>query len=289
MAQREHPWHGATVRIAGLFVAFGVVACGVEKAPDAALTAGDAGVTDASDNEGPIPPAPTEPGCAMTVDGEPLPPEAGWAKLTDVSRQPALRVSCSGVEIEIRRPGGPGEYEAFASYGWVPRPEYRGACTTRLDRLAIKERGGLALRVRCDVPLMRDLRGTARTQRVHIEGYVVLPPAGPLPAFANLPIGDGGCRFSVKGEYSFEGSGSGSSLACVGGPFVLASAGSYASITGTFCPTCTTYYNGHCATTNAVERDHTVSYDVDCELEHELSGELRVSAHVENGAILLAP
>lgn len=274
------------MRVAGLLtalVALGVVACGVDKAPVPTPSAPDA----SDGSEGPIPPAPTEPGCAVTVDGEPLPPSGGGATLTTLYGQPALRLFCSGVEIALTRPGGPGEYHASASYGWPPRPEYRGACATRLDRLAIRERGGLAARFRCDLPLMRDLRDDARAQSVHLEGYVVLPPAGPLPTAANEPLGDSGCRFSVKGEYSFEGSGSATSLSCSGGPLALGI--DFASIDGTFCPTCTTYYQGRCSRSNVSERDKRVSYDVDCELQHELSGELRVSAQVRNATIILVP
>ncbi len=74
------------------------------------------------------------------------------------------------------------------------------------------------------------------------------------------------------------------------GPFHLMPSIPFASITGTFCPTCRTYYEGGCWTKNGTHRDdHTVSYDVDCELQNELSGELRVSAHIENGPILLVP
>ncbi len=274
------------MRIARLLFALGVVACGVEKAPEAAKSS-DASVSDATNGEGPIPPAPTEPGCSMTVDGEPLPPATGSASIEHQSGQPTLTLRCDGVEIEIKKPNGPGEYEAVARYGRVPRPEYQGACTTRLDRLAIRERGGLAARVRCDVPLMRDLNKSGAKQSVHIEGYVVLPPAGPLPPVADVPIGDGGCTFSVKGEYTFTGSGSGSSRGCEGGPFTVMPAVPFALITGTFCPTCGTFYGGRCSTSNGIRRDDTVSYDIDCELQHELSGELRVSAHVENGAVFL--
>lgn len=284
MADERLPWHGAPMRIAGFFFALGLAAC-AEKAPDA--PAGDASVSETRD-EGPIPPAPMEPGCAMSIDGEPLPPSTGYAELGHQSGQPTLTLACSGVEIEIRRPGRPGEYEAFASYGRVPRPEYRGACTTRLDRLAIKERGGLAARVRCDVPLMRDLNGTAPKRPIRIEGYVVLPPAGPLASAGREPTGRGQCTFSVTGEYTLTGRGDATSNTCGDARFSLLVDLPAAAIAGTFCPTCATVFEGRCSRTNIVERDDWVASDVDCELQHELSGEVRVKAHID-GPIVLTP
>ena len=289
MAESDLPWHGAEMRTWRLLLAFGLVACGTANTSDPSSPT--SGVSDAGASDDKLPPAPSEPGCAMTIDGEPLPPSPGSAKLGHQGGQPALTLYCSGVEVELRRPDGPGEYEGIIRYGHVPQPEYMGyRCTIRLDRLAIKDRRGLAARVRCEVPLVRDLRGVSAKLNVRIEGYVVLPPAGPLPKGGSEPTGVGFCTYSVTGEYTLEGRGHATSSRCFDEHFGLDLGVPVASIWGTFCPTCATDYSrGECSqATNVVTGDQTVAYDISCALHHELSGELRVIAHID-GPIVLTP
>ncbi len=295
MAGRNVSWHGVDVRTSKLWVALGLVACGSNRTYDVAPpisapadsgVVGDAGIVE---DEGPLPPAPSEPGCAMTLDGVPLAPSQGHATLAYYGEQPSLELSCSGVDVELRRIAGPGEYEGILRYGIFPRPEYIGyRCAVRLDKLAIKDRGGLAARVRCDVPLYR-AEGAAKPN-VRIEGYVVLPPAVALLKGENKPVNGGFCTYSVKGEYNLEGRGGAFSSRCFDSTFGLAVDDPHASLVGTFCPTCVTYYSrGGCsAPTNVVPGDHAVAYDISCAFSHELSGDLQIDAHID-GPIVTTP
>lgn len=281
------------MRLRWLVLAFGLFACGSENAAapqaDAGPKVADAGDAGDVKDEGPIPPAPTEPGCAMTIDGEPLQPSGHGAELTSYPGQPTLTLLCAGVAIDITRPGEPGVYEATARFGKPGGVDYQGPCTTRLDRIAIVSRGGLAARVRCDVPLVRALVGGNPKPSVRIAGYVVLPPAGPLPPADTGGPGPDRCTFSVSGEYTRDGSGTATSERCGDRTFTLATDIPSAWIYGSFCPTCRTLYDeGRCTRTNVVLHEGASEYDVACDLGSRLSGRLEVKAHI-HGAHFLPP
>jgi len=237
-----------------------------------------------------FPAARDEPGCAMSVDGEPLAPSSFGALLGTQAGQPSLSLYCAGVTLVIMRPSGPGDYEAEASFGRYPQPEYLARrCDVRVDRLAIRERGGLAARVRCDVPLVRNERGTSASPLVQLEGYVVLGPAGPIPAPIFEPNHLGGeCTYTTTGEYPLEGRGGATSIGCGDNRFVVRPAVRVASIRGTFCPTCSTDYAGSCAYENVVQDAGWIAYDLSCDLAHPLSGQLGVRAHLD-GPIVNTP
>ena len=138
------------------------------------------------------------------------------------------------------------------------------------------------------MPLYR-AEGAAKPN-VRIEGYVVLPPAVALLKGENKPVNGGFCTYSVKGEYNLEGRGGAFSSRCYDSTFCLAVDDPHASLVGTFCPTCVTYYSrGGCsAPTNVVPGDRAVAYDISCAFSHELSGDLQIDAHID-GPIVLTP
>lgn len=294
MAAGGVPWHGAEMRFRWLLPMLGLFACNsgptAEPSRDAGpdvSDAGDGGDGGDGGDEGPIPPAPTEPGCSMTIDGVEL-PSRGGAVLGSYLGKSTLKLVCSDVDIEITEPSGPGVYQAVARYGNVPRPEYEGPCTARLDRLAIEERGGLAARVRCDVPLVRALNGGNPTPSLRIAGYVVLPPAGPFPKGDAGAPGPDRCTFSVSGAYTYEGSGNATNLGCGDGTFSLLVGVPAAVLHGTFCPNCSTWYDdGTCTRSNEISREHSEAFDIACDLGDRRSGRLRVNAHVDGQRIYI--
>ena len=84
-----------------------------------------------------------------------------------------------------------------------------------------------------------------------------------------------------------EGRGHAFSNACTDERFTLGLVNDYAAIYGSFCPTCTTYYQGTCTRSNVEERGGLVISDVTCALNHELAGELHVKAHLEGNFVLV--
>ncbi|MFO0640256.1 MAG: hypothetical protein U0183_13640 [Polyangiaceae bacterium] len=275
------------------------IASGCAGGPSAST--GDAGFSDDAgarrdapdaNEEGPIPPAPDTPGCAMTIDGDRSLGTANVAMLQTSLDGPSLRLICAEIDLEISRPKS-GEVQIgtanFSRHG----AEYRGPCTVRLDKLAVRDRGGLAARVRCDLPLARVLQASSMvhppTRRV--DGYVVMPKANALaPTRA-----EGGnhhfCTYETTGEYRVTGRGSSFATRCVDEAFALDTDVPYAAISGSFCPSCTTFYEGSCTRRNVVIRDEAtqvVASDVTCDFSHELAGELHVTAHLE-GPVVTTP
>jgi hypothetical protein len=238
-------------------------------------------------DENALPAAPDTPGCAMTIDGEPSSGSEGAARLTRYMGGPWLRLFCGEVTVDVPRPrGGDVQHGAatFSRYG----AEYRGSCDVRLDKLAIRDRGGLAARVRCDLSLFRVLRQSsfAHPPQRRAEGYLVLPKATDLPA-PRAYSGDTFCTYETTGDFVLEGRGHAFSNACTDERFTLGLVNDYAAIYGSFCPTCTTYYEGTCTRSNVEERGRLVISDVTCALNHELAGELHVKAHLEGNFVLV--
>lgn len=240
-----------------------------------------------ANEEGPIPPAPDTPGCAMTIDGDRSLGTANVAMLQTSLDGPSLRLICAEIDLEISRPKS-GEAQIgtanFSRHG----AEYRGPCAVRLDKLAVRDRGGLAARVRCDLPLARVLQASSMvhppTRRV--EGYVVMPKANAL-APTRAEGGSQFCTYETTGEYRVTGRGSSFATRCVDEAFALDTDVPFAAISGSFCPTCTTYYQGTCTRSNVEERGGLVISDVTCALNHELAGELHVKAHLEGNFVLV--
>lgn len=273
------------------------IASGCAGGPSA--SAGDAGPSDAgarrdspdANEEGPIPPAPETPGCAMTIDGDRSLGTANVASLGVSLDGPSLRLVCAEIDLEISRPKSGAVQIGTANFS-RHGAEYSGPCAVRLDKLAVRDRGGLAARVRCDLPLARVLQASSMvhppTRRV--EGYVVMPKANALAP----TLAEGGnhfCTYETTGEYSLTGRGHSVATRCGDASFGLDTDVPYAAVYGSFCPSCTTYYAGSCTRTNVVLKDDAakvVASDVMCDFRHELAGELHVTAHLE-GPIVTAP
>ena len=121
-----------------------------------------------------------------------------------------------------------------------------------------------------------------------LEGYVVMPKANTL-APSSGETGPEYCAYEVTGEYTLRGRGGATASRCADTSFGLDTEVPYAAIHGSFCPSCTTYYEGTCTRSNTVVKDEAaklVASDVECYVSHELAGELHVKAHLEGPVII---
>ena len=266
----------------------GLFGCGCqgELPGDASRTDAGAGASEAER----FPPAPDTPGCAMTIDGEAGVASTGAAELTYGRGVPSLKLWCGEVQVEVYQPKS-GEIvdgtARFSRHG----AEYRGPCDVRLDKLAIRDRGGLAARVVCELSLIRVLSPSsmAHPPLRRIEGHVVMPKATDVPD-PPLDTDHRFCTYETTGEYTLTGRGHATAQRCFGGRVGLEANGSSVSISHTFCPTCGTTYVGTCTTSNIEERGGpkgVIVSDVACDGRHELAGAVHVKAHIEGSRVLV--